>query len=109
MNNIIDKILAIVVIYNKGLSDSETLISLGKDIVREGSVLDLFIYDNSAIQQSGASIGGFNILNHHFDGVNVGVSAAYNMGGKVCQGIRQRVGLVIGSGHFFLSWGIKGV
>ncbi|MDR2270634.1 MAG: glycosyltransferase [Sphingobacterium sp.] len=107
MNNIIDKILAIVVIYNKGLSDSETLISLGADIVREGSVLDLFIYDNSAIQQSGASIRGFNILNHHFDGENVGVSAAYNMGAKYAKALGKEWVLLLDQDTSFFPGALK--
>lgn len=107
MNNIIDKILAIVVIYNKGLSDSDTLISLGNDIVREGSVLDLFIYDNSSIKQSETSIRGFNILNHHFDGENVGVSAAYNMGVKYAKTLGKEWVLLLDQDTSFLPGALK--
>lgn len=78
--NIIDKILAVVVIYNKKISDSETLISLGKDIDQNGFELDLFVFDNSPTAQNVEHIKGFKVVNHHFDGKNVGVSAAYNAG-----------------------------
>lgn len=82
MNSLIDKILAVVVIYNKDLSESETLISLGTDIDKENSLLDIFIYDNSNQKQKTDDLKGFNVLKHFYDGKNVGVSAAYNEGAR---------------------------
>jgi rhamnosyltransferase len=82
MSNIVDKILAIVVVYNKDLSESETLISLGRDIDSQNTLLDLFIYDNSNSKQRSYLSKGFNVVEHFYDGKNVGVSAAYNEGVK---------------------------
>lgn len=87
MNNIIDKILAIVVVYNQDLSKSQTLISLGDDIQNEQSSLDLFIYDNSSAKRKDFAPKGFNVLAHFHDGNNVGVSAAYNEAVRFAQSI----------------------
>lgn len=89
MSNILDKILAIVVIYNRDLSESETIISLGNDINNEKGSLDLFIYDNSNIKQETHKYLGFRVLEHFYDGKNVGVSAAYNEGVRFAKKINK--------------------
>ena len=107
MNNIIDKILAVVVIYNKPLSASDTLISLGKDIASEGCIMDLFIYDNSSTQQDRITINGFKIVSHHFDGANVGVSAAYNLGVKYAKELGKEWVLLLDQDTSFFTGAIK--
>lgn len=85
MDKSLEKILGIIVIYNKNLNNSETLNSLGKDLEAMGLEMDLFVYDNSSQKQVSYKIDGFNILNHFHNGINVGVSAAYNEGVKFAQ------------------------
>ncbi|PBJ13868.1 glycosyltransferase [Flavobacterium sp. ACN6] len=82
MDKMLDNFIAIIVIYNKELYRSETLKSLGEDLEILGLELDLFIYDNSANKQEDFKMKGFNIVNHFWNGENIGVSGAYNEGVK---------------------------
>lgn len=66
--------LLVVVIYNKRISDLQFLKTYNKS---QGSVIDIFLYDNSKKAQSIPQLEGLNIYYEH-DENNSGVSRAYN-------------------------------
>ncbi|TBO43309.1 glycosyltransferase family protein [Pedobacter kyonggii] len=85
MNNQIEKILAVVVIYNTDLSKADTLKSIGKDLEENDMQMDLFIFDNSPNAQPLIDIRGFNILKYIHATENAGVSKAYNEGARFAE------------------------
>jgi len=78
MNNFIDSLLIIIVIYNTSLEDCESFQSVNR-MKDEYSDLNLFVYDNSNQPQKINSYKGISISYIH-DRLNSGVSMAYNQG-----------------------------
>ncbi|WDF59112.1 glycosyltransferase [Flavobacterium sp. KACC 22758] len=107
MNKMADNILAIVVIYNKELLKSETLISLGDDCEHERITLDLFIYDNSNLKQKTDQLKGFNIVEHFYNGKNLGVSTAYNKGVEFARSRNKKWVLLLDQDTFFQKGSLK--
>ncbi|WP_432712684.1 glycosyltransferase [Pedobacter sp.] len=76
-----ERLLIIIVLYQIKLEDTLTFKSLAA-LVEAGSVLNLFVYDNSPLKQfQEKEIHGFNIKYIH-DSKNSGISKAYNAGAE---------------------------
>jgi len=85
-NSVLSKILAIVVLYNKEIVESDTLTSLESDLLSNGSQLDVLIYDNSPQPHALPNFKGVNFVSYIWNETNPGVSLAYNEGVKFAQG-----------------------
>lgn len=76
----LDEILAVLVLYKTPLDSADTFISLTASLKANNSSLDLFVYDNSPT----ASLVPYSNQNwkisYHHDPLNHGVSKAYNEG-----------------------------
>ena len=82
------KILFVIVIFKRFLKESETYISLQRDLATFNVPnLDLYIYDNSPEPQRIDESDTFNIIYTH-DASNPGVSRAYN---KACS-VADKIG-----------------
>ena len=77
----LNNILIVIVIYKRTLRQSETFLSLEKNLSHvTGQKLDIYIYDNSPEPQQIAENEQLQIIYEH-DASNSGVSKAYN---KAC-------------------------
>ncbi|MGD0235765.1 MAG: glycosyltransferase [Syntrophorhabdales bacterium] len=84
-------ILAILVLYNTRLDESETFRSLAKSVQQSGGTLDLLVYDNSAAPMfSGDKIYGGYTIHYMHDETNPGVSKAYNEGAKLARALDKK-------------------
>ncbi|NHF59090.1 glycosyltransferase [Flavobacteriaceae bacterium TP-CH-4] len=78
MNDFINSLSIIIVVYNTALDDSESFQSVVA-MVGNGTPLDIFVYDNSPNPQRIGEYPGLRITYFH-DPKNSGVSKAYNTG-----------------------------
>ncbi|WP_432712746.1 glycosyltransferase [Pedobacter sp.] len=84
-------LLAVVVLYKQSLSESLTIKSLQQNLDRNGSMLDLYIYDNSPEPQATAASfywQSFHVYYHH-DPQNPGVSKAYNAAARKAETLHK--------------------
>jgi len=88
INQFINRVLAIIVVYNKNLKDSDSLKSIGSQIPTNHK-LDLIIYDNSPQPQLVHSFEGINIIQYVHNSSNVGVSKAYNDGAELAKQLQK--------------------
>lgn len=86
-----NKLLLIVVIYNKSIKD---LSILNTSLLDNKSIFDLYIYDNSKKAQEVSSYPNFNIYYKH-NAANSGVSRAYNEGTKKAKELGKKLILVL--------------
>jgi GT2 family glycosyltransferase len=86
MENGIDRIMGVVVLYNTLIEESITLKSLSKSLAANHLSLDLMVYDNSEYSklQTGSTFifQQFNIHYYH-DRLNSGLGKAYNLAAKI--------------------------
>lgn len=88
-NNILTKVLAIIVLYEKDGQDAQSLISLDADLSLVEDNLDLFIYDNSQKKSRIPIFNNINIEQYVWDPTNPGVSKAYNVGVQYAKTIQK--------------------
>jgi rhamnosyltransferase len=93
MNNAIDEILGVVVLYNNTVDESITLTSINESLLSYSDFLDVLVYDNS--EQSGLESGSVfkrgQLRIHYFhDAFNPGISMAYNFGAKYASELKKR-------------------
>lgn len=95
------KTMAVVVLYNEKINDSQTLISLDRGL-DEGEQLDLIIYDNSKAFQEvkNSTFKKFNIKYFH-NPKNPGVSLAYNYGAKQAKRLNKQWLLILDQDTMF--------
>jgi hypothetical protein len=81
----LDKVLAIIVVYNEILDFSETLNSLDKSNLKNEKI-DVFVYDNSPKKQN-FKLSKFNNydIQYFHDPLNSGISKAYNKGAEIAR------------------------
>lgn len=81
---IVKETLAVLVLYNRTLDETETFRSLASWPEKTGEKLDLLVYDNSPTSMFAgrADLGAFRIHYVH-DKENPGVSKAYNEGARL--------------------------
>jgi rhamnosyltransferase len=87
-----DDILAVLVLYKKRASESETLLSLAKSLDGTAGKIDILIYDNSPTPQwrnDGTQRDGFRIR-YMNDPSNPGVSKAYNAGFELARQLNKK-------------------
>lgn len=82
--NVIDEVLAILVLYEMKLSDSPAYQSLRCSLEREGKKCQLYVYDNSAVGQP-IPVDWMWKIHYHHDPTNPGVSVAYNQGHMIAK------------------------
>jgi len=86
MENDINRIMGVVVLYNTLIEESITLRTLSKSLAANHMSLDLMVYDNSEYSelQTGISFTfqQFNIHYYH-DPLNSGLGKAYNLAAKI--------------------------
>lgn len=75
--------LAVIVIYNELIDDSDSLNSLDKAYTSNNK-LDVLVYDNSKTSQKveNTKFTNFNFIYHHNPN-NPGIGVAYNLGGEI--------------------------
>ncbi len=75
--------LAVIVIYNELIDDSDSLNSLDRAFMSDKK-MDVLVYDNSKTAQNieNTKFVNFNFLYHHNPN-NDGIGAAYNLGGEI--------------------------
>ncbi|MCM4150242.1 glycosyltransferase family 2 protein [Arenibacter sp. N53] len=78
MNNFLESLLIIIVIYNRALEDCESFQSVLQMTEKESDI-NLYIYDNSKLPQKINDTQGVSMVYNH-DSNNSGVSRAYNQG-----------------------------
>ena len=78
MNNFLESLLIVIVIYNRSLEDCESFQSV-LQMTEKGSDLNIYIYDNSKLPQKINFRQGISTVYYH-DSNNSGVSIAYNQG-----------------------------
>lgn len=78
MNEFVDSLVIIIVIYNTNLDDSESFQSI-RQFKSDQKDINLFVYDNSNHPQNIRKYSGLNIT-YFYDSTNSGVSRAYNFG-----------------------------
>lgn len=83
----INKILAIVVVYNKTIIQSDSIMSLNNDLMQLEQKLDVYIYDNSLAPTDLPELERINFVCYNHDSSNAGVSRAYNEGVKYASSI----------------------
>jgi rhamnosyltransferase len=90
-HSIVPDMLAILLLYNRRLDESDTFRSLSAWPQESGEKLDLLVYDNSAtpMLSGGADFRGFRIHYTH-DEKNPGVSKAYNEGAKLARALGKK-------------------
>lgn len=78
-----DSTLAVIVIYNELLDDSDSLNSLDRAFTSDNK-MDVLVYDNSKTPQNieDTKFANFNFSYYH-NPSNAGIGAAYNMGGEI--------------------------
>jgi len=86
MENGINRIMGVVVLYNTLIEESITLKTLSKSLAANHLLLDLMVYDNSEYSQLQTGIfftfKQFNIHYYH-DALNSGLGKAYNLAAKI--------------------------
>lgn len=98
MNNsyeeLMEKVMGVIVIYNCSIESSESLSTLNKSLLISNLRLDLFIYDNSTIPGINKETGEreFPQLNITYlsDTQNPGVSKAYNTGADLASRLNKK-------------------
>lgn len=88
----IGEILAVVVLYNRRIEESETISSLNKSLASLNETLDLVVYDNSIEKrcESGTIFQhGCFIIHYFHDASNPGVSKAYNFAAQYAKKINK--------------------
>ncbi|WP_071340821.1 glycosyltransferase [Maribacter sp. 1_2014MBL_MicDiv] len=80
MNNFIESLCVIVVLYKNNLEESDSFQSILK-MNKNGEALSVYIYDNSPFPQKIKTYDNLNIYYTH-DEKNSGISKAYNSGAK---------------------------
>jgi len=89
----VDQIIAVVVIFNTKIEESETLISLSGSLAQTSDSMDLVVYDNSLhpVWESGSVFTMEFFRIHYFhDPSNPGVSKAYNFAARYAQQLKKR-------------------
>ena len=89
----IDQIIAVVVIYNTKIEESETLISLSGSLAQTSDSMDLVVYDNSlhpVWENRSIFITEFFRIHYFHDPSNPGVSKAYNFAALYAQQLKKR-------------------
>ena len=88
----INKILAIIVLYQVPLTDSITIQSLNKSLKKHNAVLDLFVYDNSPISLYSKTNFVFESFRVHYisNPKNGGISLAYNIGAEYAEQLNKQ-------------------
>lgn len=87
-----DDILAVIVLYQKRVGESKTLLSLAKSLNGRPEKIDIVIYDNSPKPQwrdDGKQHDGFYI-SYINDPSNPGVSKAYNAGFELARQLNKK-------------------
>jgi rhamnosyltransferase len=87
-----DDVLAVIVLYQKRVGESETLLSLSKSSDRKAGKIDVMIYDNSPTPQwldDGTWRDGF-CIHYTSDPSNPGVSKAYNAGFELARQLNKK-------------------
>ncbi|MCM4150238.1 hypothetical protein DHD05_01430 [Arenibacter sp. N53] len=85
MNCFFQDLLAVLVLYNEKLENSNTFKSLSKAIPK-GAYVDLVVYDNSPETHNLENVESISFKIHYIhDEMNSGVSAAYNYGAKFAE------------------------
>lgn len=84
MKSFIHEIMAVVVLYNQDYKFSVTLNSLNRAVIsfNKKEKLNVFIYDNSPVEQNRTNKFDNLIFHYVSDPTNPGVSKAYNDGAK---------------------------
>ncbi len=101
MNFFLNKILAVVVLYNEDLVKSNTFISIC-NAIPEGQVLELLVYDNSPKKTNSDKIQNEKFIIHYYhDHRNSGVSAAYNYGARFAKENNKEWLLILDQDTFF--------
>jgi rhamnosyltransferase len=91
LQNCLDDILAVLVVYRREVVASETFVSLSRSLEKLDGCLELFIYDNSPLPmvKAGAEFPRWRTHYRH-DPTNPGVSRAYNEGFKLARRLGKR-------------------
>lgn len=87
LQNCLNDILAVLVVYRREVDASETFVSLSRSLEKLDGCLELFIYDNSPMPMIGdpaALDQQFRVTCRH-DPTNAGVSAAFNAGARLAR------------------------
>lgn len=106
-NDMIDKILAIVVIYNKEIIQSDSIMSLNADLVGINKKLDVYVYDNSLAPTNLPELEYINFVSYNHDDSNAGVSRAYNEGVKYAYSIGKEWVLLLDQDTKFMEGTIE--
>lgn len=88
-----DQIIGVIVLYNKRLKESETVISLNKSVQHSSVMLDMIVYDNSLLSDlTNSEVFIYDSLRIHYfhDASNPGVSKAYNFAAKVAKQLNKQ-------------------
>ena len=93
MNEAIDRLIAVVVLYNCRIEDSKSIQSINESLGCAPFAMDVVVYDNSPYSEieSGSkfSKGQFNI--HYFhDASNPGVSKAFNVAAEYAKRLQKK-------------------
>jgi len=81
----IDRVIAVIVLYNTLGDDSVGFKSLARSLFDKNFTLDIVVYDNRAAPQIENGIFNANELNIHYyqDSSNSGLSKAYNLASRI--------------------------
>lgn len=81
----LDGVLAILVLYRADLASTESFKTLAMSCADTGMSLDLFVYDNSPQSLTVAKSHGPILVTYYHDPANTGISAAYNAGARLAR------------------------
>lgn len=93
MENAIDGLIAVVVVYNCKLEDSKSLQSINASLVSASRFMDVVVYDNSLYSEieNGLRFSKWNFNIHYFhDVTNPGVSKAYNFAAQYAKKLQKK-------------------
>lgn len=87
-----EQLLAVLVLYNRRLEESETFRSLTSALAHCGAVLDLAVYDNSTHDAGWDGRAEHSSWRIHYirDASNPGVSAAYLAGARIARQLKKQ-------------------